>query len=209
LIASFQALSTLDFPTAARALPLPPQSSESTCDGIIDDAAAQFARNSLGHIVRECVAACGRADIDQGCDNRNPRHPIVERNESVAALKIVIEQLFLWTVRALSMHWIVDADAQVYLKMLWDIADQTGQTNSASTSSPPALPSSVVLTVPPTLHDAALQACLRAAAGDVWGVVSAAEALHCRCDSTILLLAVNFQPCCPHNLSVANVIFLQ
>ena len=187
--ASCQALFTPDFGTAANALPTPPSSSataSSTFNGCDydDHDMQQFARNSLGDIVRECVSACGRAGLKQGHGNSDSDSNAGGQDDADSASKVFVRKLFSWVVLAQQSRWIDDASAQAYLKMLWGVGDHAGD-SSGGIDSVPAAP------LPPSSNPssasfqisqpAALQAYLRAAAGDVHGVISAAEAMHCRC----------------------------
>ena len=140
----------------------------------------QFARNSLGDIVRECVSACGRAGLKQGHGNSDSDSNAGGQDDADSASKVFVRKLFSWVVIAQQSRWIDDASAQAYLKMLWGVGDHAGDSSGVidSVPLPPSSdpsPASFQISKP-----AALQACLRAAAGDVHGVISAAEAMHCR-----------------------------
>jgi hypothetical protein len=148
-----------------------------------DDDMQQFARNCLGDIVREFVAARGRAGFKQGHGASDTDSNVGEQDDAVLASNAFVRKLFSWVVIAQQSRWIDDAAAQAFLKMLWGVGDQAGHlsggfdfvpTATFPPSSDPS-PASFQISQP-----AALQACLLAAAGDLHGVISAAEAMHCR-----------------------------
>lgn len=194
-----QALFNLDFASALSALPPPPHlplhslpidpssPSPAPAAATIDDPHStlrQFARENLQSIIQECIGACRRSgglDVDNGSKRNGDR-------------KALVEKLVMWTIRARQLGWVDgdDAHAAADLKMLWGWSCRPGEQAAAYAidddpeRSFAALPTASSSSTPTLLSSLASQhevfrACLVAAAGDGQGVVSAAEAMHCRC----------------------------